>query len=225
MTATRIADLVDQIRDVLAEQAGRPLPPILPPATEEEIAAVESALGYPLPTELRELYAIARGGYIGAIGVVEIDTIVDFTAECSVLIDEWDATVTPNHWYGQPPQGEIIAFGGGDEEVIYYEVGGPLAGRVVVWDFGASTAPVWGRLGDSLERCYEWQLAAARLGGFDVSFHQDGAHHYVTPLDSGDGDRFQVFLQQVRPAIAAAGATPAYFRTFDPPEGYITPTK
>lgn len=98
--------------------------------------------------------------------------------------------------------------------MIFYEVNGPLARRIVLYDFDADGMGTWGRMARSLEDCFAWQVTAAQLGGFEVRMFGDEPTLVRLGISS-DEQRFLRFLDRVRPAIQAGGGTPAFFGAYD----------
>ena len=68
-----------------AKAAQRKINQVPPPASDEAIAGAEAALGFALPDDLKQLYAIADGGFGPGQGLYPLDRLVreyqDFTSE------------------------------------------------------------------------------------------------------------------------------------------------
>jgi hypothetical protein len=221
MIDEELRDLVSALRQAMQDVAPEPLPPLPPPATEEEMAAAEAGLGFPLPDEIRALYSIARGGRIGIFDISPIDQLVAFTQENLVSLErdmEWRPGRDPNHWDGEIPQGDLIVISWVPPTVTFHECTGPLAGRLVQFEF-SGVDDVWGRLARSLADCFRWQLAAFELGAFEVRPFLDDD---IIVTEASGIDRPQL-IANLRPHLAAAGGTPAYFGIYDPPPGYHSP--
>lgn len=112
------------------------------------MAAAEVTLGHPLPSEVRDLYSIARAGKIGILNLTPIDQLAQGSMEQLESLEqdlEWQPGSDPNHWDGEIPQGSLVALSQESPHIIFYECDGPLAGRVV--DFGfEGVDDTWGRL-------------------------------------------------------------------------------
>ena len=57
--------------------SGRDREPLPPPVTDDQIALAETAVGRPLPPPLRQLYAIADGGFGPGDGLFPLDRMLD----------------------------------------------------------------------------------------------------------------------------------------------------
>ncbi len=218
-----LRELVVELREAMQEVSPVPLPPLPGPATEEEMAATEAGLGFSLPAEVRAIYSIARGGRIGVFDVTPIDMVAECTAdnlESLVEMELISGAPDPEHWYGEIPEGDLLVVSWDPPVVTFYECSGPLAGRLVQFEF-QGVGDVWGRIGNSLIDCFRWQLAAFRMGALKVwPFREDDiAVHVVSDFD------LDQLLTELRPHLVAAGATPAYFERYEPPPGFISPAR
>ncbi len=105
--------------------------------------------------------------------------------------------------------------------MTFYECSGPLAGRLVQFEF-QGVDDVWGRIGNSLIDCLRWQLAAFKLGAFSIHKSRARDGDGISPSPGLDLDQL---LTELRPHLVAAGATPAYFERYEPPPGFISPAR
>lgn len=221
MIDEELSELVAALRRAMQDVSSVPLPPLPPPATDQEIAAAEDELGYPLPYEIRALYSIARAGRIGIIDLSPIDEVAIATAENLESLEQdlqWKPERSAKHWDGEIRQGDLLVISHDPPDVIFYECSGPLTGRLVHFLF-SGIDDVWGRLARSLVDCFRWQLAAFELGAFEI---WPTRSNDIAVTEPGDLDRNKL-VADLRPHLAAADGTPAYFNVFDPPPGYISP--
>jgi hypothetical protein len=73
--------------ELFEEVANRTQPDFFPPATTEELAQGEQALGRPLPELLRRLYGVANGGFNEVLGLTREAMDDEFTA--IGLYEDW----------------------------------------------------------------------------------------------------------------------------------------
>lgn len=126
-------------------------------------------------------------------------------------------------WRGQLPQGDVVVFAAGLHDA-YIEVNGPLTGRIVGYDAHEGSNYLWPRLADDLEAFLAWSLEAVRLGGITIEWSEAYRCRPVL-LDGGYSSgsksqlRFEGFIRELHPHVAAAGGTLAYYQIYEEPPG------
>ncbi|MEZ5410391.1 MAG: SMI1/KNR4 family protein [Acidimicrobiales bacterium] len=227
MADNRIGELVHEIRATLEQVSGVTLPPLPPPATEEEIDNAEATLGFPLPRDLRNLYRATRGSkdkdgtaIIGYIELTDISYLVGTTTGLVEEVEEFQSMLewTEGDFRGEIPQGSLICFATEPNEGTFVEATGPLAPRVISYNMHPGSNYAWIRLGDNLERYCDWVLAAAKLGGITLARSPAGRVSAETMQAdrSEDIPRLRALLEPLKPSLDAAGATPGAFVNPDP---------
>lgn len=228
MSVPRFAELVEQSRQLLAEEANRtwaewngeeeptPWPRLSLPPSAAEIAAAEADLGFSLPSELLDLYTVGGSGIIGIARLSSVHTLA-VRAKHTMMVHQLEKGCRPGDWQGELPQGNVVLFAELDtiHHNVYIEVDGPLQGRVVAYDPDAGSNYIWSRLADDLDGFLTWSLEAVRFGGVTIVWGGDDPG--VSLLDGGYAPgsrsqiRFENFIQQLQPALTAAGGTAALF--------------
>lgn len=161
--------------------------------------------------------------FVGMAKLVDITRLAETTA---VLIRQYGLIKAdlldfePDRYIGEVPRGQLVAFALDEGMGLFLEVDGPLAGRVVAFDFHAGSNYIWNRLGDSLEGFFRWNLSAILLGGITAA-SAPGRSEVVMLLDCGrqtplEMDRMRTFLRQLRPVLQATGSTAGAFINTDP---------
>ncbi|MFV0260171.1 MAG: SMI1/KNR4 family protein [Acidimicrobiales bacterium] len=226
---SELPDLIEAIWDAIeATNPGQRVNRGAPPATAEQLDQAEAELGFPLPADLRALYEFSLSN-IAELELLAPERLAEATRRFTRLREDVNQEnidyPDPTYWPGEVPQGAVLLpFGGLAHQDVVYEIGGPLDGRIALLDFRGPFC--WGRLARSLTALFEWILDAAQRGAFMIQDHPGqpfGLVHTSWTWDKNICEDPVAFLAPMRPAIAAAGGTPAWFGYYDPPPGYTTP--
>jgi len=187
----------------------------------------------PLPPELRELYKITREGIVG---LFELTNPADLQRSNKVSRGGWKELLFEieegergveglKDWPGERPQGNFLYFGSvGDMDALFYELDGPLQGRIANFDFHSGSCYVWSRIADSLYTFFEWQEAAIPLANSHVIEIGNELAVITHTHIYGRTPEFTALIEQIRPVINQAGGIPGIFGVYDAPAGYNDPS-
>ncbi len=173
------AELVERFRVALETGSELRLPPLNPPATDDEFSAAERALGHALPEDIRELWSVTNGGV--SVLNEEFFPVYQFAENTAVTRESWSEALTefvqPDE-IGDIPRGDYVVVADGEFAV---ELDGPGAGRVVWIDLTFMTIPVWRSVAPSLEALARFWVEVAEAGHLSLDRLQGLEYGYPRP--------------------------------------------
>ena len=173
------AELVERFRVALETGSELRLPPLNPPATDDEFSAAERELGHALCAEIRELWSVTNGGV--SVLNEEFLPLTKFAEYTTMTEEAWQQALLdpfePDE-VGDIPQGDYVVVADG---MLAVELDGPAAGRVVWIDLTFMTIPVWRSVAPSLEALARFWVEVAEAGHLDFNHPPGREYGYPTP--------------------------------------------
>ena len=160
-------ELVDRWRAAVEAESEHQLPPLNPPATDEDFVEVETALGRRMPEEIRELWSVTNGGL--SLFDSEFLPLSRFVEATAMTKESWEAAlgefISDDSPYGlrpgDVPQGEYVVFANG---MFVVELDGPAEGRVLWIDLTFGSEPAWRAIAPTIESLARFWVEVAEAG-------------------------------------------------------------
>ena len=159
------AQLLGRYRTAVEEGSEHRLPPLNPPATEQDLVDAEQALGHTLPEEVRELWSVSNGGEsLFNEDFYPVSRFVEHTEETKLHWANALAEFIRPGKEGAVPPGEYVTVAHTDASMVTVDLDGPGPHPVRGIDLTFMSGPAWQALAPSLEAFARFWVDMAEAG-------------------------------------------------------------